>query len=334
MALAIAVRSLLTHSPARRMRLSLRQVEAFRVVVLAGSVSRAAERLFISQPAVSRLIADMEDTIGFTLFDRARRFQLTAEGRLLFREVEQAFSGLEWITKRAEDIATFRVGHLRIASSPALGLGFLPPIVREFQLKHEGVSLAAQVRSSPDVAQWVASGQIDVGFAALPVNQSGVRIRTFQPLPAICMVPRSHRLSTEPFVTPEMLASEPIISLGSDSMLRTLIDEAFAKAHVSMLSSVETTMSAQAALLAHEGLGIAIIDTFTAVAFQHPGLVLKPLQPFVAYDYAMLVPEHTEPSRLAQAFIETALKRVDEIQRTIETIYVGLPAQATQASRS
>ncbi|MFT4065124.1 LysR substrate-binding domain-containing protein [Paraburkholderia sp.] len=316
----------MTSSPVRRTRLSLRQVEAFRVVVLTGSVSRAAERLFISQPAVSRLIADMENTIGFTLFDRARRFQLTAEGQLLFREVEQAFSGLEWITKRAEDIATFRVGHLRIASSPALALGLLPPIVREFHLAHDGVRLASQVRSSPDVAQWVASGQIDVGFAALPVNQSGVRIRTFQPLPAICMVPRSHRLAAEPFVTPAMLASDPIISLGSDSMLRTLIDEAFEHAGVSVLSFVETTMSAQAAMLAHEGLGIAIIDPFTAVAFQHPGLVLKPLQPFVAYDYAMLVPGHTEPSRLAHAFIEAVLRRVEAVQRTVETIYSGLPA--------
>lgn len=315
-------------SPPRRARLSLRQVEAFRVVVLTGSISRAAERLFVSQPAVSRLIADMEETIGFTLFDRARRFQLTAEGQLLFREVEQAFSGLEWITKRAADIATFRVGHLKIASSPALALGLLPAIVREFHLTHDGVSLASQVRSSPEVAQWVASGQIDVGFAALPVNQSGVRIQIFEPLPAICMVPRSHRLSAEPFLTPAMLVADPIISLGSDSMLRTLIEQAFAQAGVSVLSSVETTMSAQAAMLAHEGLGIAIIDPFTAVAFQHPGLVLKPLQPFVAYDYAMLVPEHAEPSRLAHAFIEAALKRVEEVRDTVKAIYFGLPPRA------
>jgi len=315
----------MNYSPHHHSRLSLRQVEAFRAVVLAGSVSRAAERLFISQPAVSRLIADMEETIGFALFDRARRFQLTAEGRLLYREVQQAFSGLEWISKRADDIATFRVGHLRVAASPALALGFLPPILREFKRAHEDVSLSSHVRNSPEVAQWVASGQIEVGFAALPVNQSGLRVQMLQPLPVICMVPRSHKLSKEPFLTPALLATEPIISLGSDSMLRTLIDEAFAQAGVSVLSSVEAMMSAQAALLAHEGLGIAIIDPFTAVAFQHPGLVLKPLQPFVPYQYAMLVPEYTEPSLLAQMFIETALKRGEAVQRTVEAIYKGVP---------
>ncbi|WP_244808719.1 LysR substrate-binding domain-containing protein [Caballeronia zhejiangensis] len=307
------------------MRLSLRQVEAFRIVVQTGSVSRAAERLFISQPAVSRLIADMEESVGLKLFDRARRFQLTAEGRQLFREVEQAFSGLEWIAKRAEDIATFRVGHLRIAASPALALGFLPPIIREFKVAHEGVSLVSLMRNSPDVAQWVANGQIEVGFAALPVNQSGVRLKTLQPLPAICMVPKNHRLSTEPFLTPALLADEPIISLGSESMLRRLIDDAFARAGVSVLSSVESMMSAQAAMLVHEGLGIAIIDPFTAVAFQHPGLVLKALHPLVPYEYAMLMPEHAEPSRLAQAFIETALKRGKAVQRAVEEIYGELP---------
>jgi DNA-binding transcriptional LysR family regulator len=319
--------SRMAYSPDRRIRISLRQVEAFRSVVLTGSVSRAAQRLFISQPAVSRLIADMEAAIGFTLFDRARRFQLTAEGQLLFNEVQQAFSGLEWITRRAEDIATFRVGHLRIASSPALALGLLPPIIRAFNSTHEGVSLASQVRSSPDVAQWVASGQIDVGFAALPVNQSGVQVRTFQPLPAICMVPRSHPLSAVPYVTPAMLASDPLISLGSDSMLRTLVNEAFENAGVPVVSSVETTMSAQAAMLVHEGMGIAIIDPFTAIAFQHPDLVLKPLQPFVAYDYAMLVPEHSEPSRLAHAFIDETLRRVQEVERLVHAIYLGLRTQ-------
>lgn len=306
-------------------RLSLKQVEAFRAVVLAGSVSRAAERLFISQPAVSRLIADMEDRVGFTLFDRARRFQLTAEGRLLFREVQQAFSGLEWISKRASDIATFRVGYLSIAASPALALGFLPPILRDFKLTHKDVSLASHVRNSPEVAQWVASGQIEVGFAALPVSQSGLRIQALEPMPAICMVPRSHRLSSEPFLTPAMLASEPIISLGSDSMIRMQIDEVFAQAGVSILSSVEAMMSAQAALLAHEGLGIAIIDPFTAVAFQHPGLVLKPLHPLIPYQYAMLVAEHTEPSRLAHIFIDIALRHGEAVQRTVESIYSGVP---------
>lgn len=296
------------------------------MVAVAGSVSNAAQRMYISQPAVSRLVADLEEAIGFTLFDRARRFQLTTEGQLLFREVEHAFSGLEWIIKRAEEIATFRVGHLRIASSPALALGLLPPIIRAFQQQHPGVNLASQVRSSQDVAQWVASGQIDVGFAALPVNQSGVRVRAFAPLPAICMVPRSHPLSAEPYVTPALLASDPIISLGSDSMLRTLVDEAFEKAGVSVVSSVETSMSAQAAMLVHEGVGIAIIDPLTAMAFQHPGLVLRPLQPFVAYDYAMLTPQNSEPSLLAQAFIEGTLRRVEQLQRMTDAIYRSIPS--------
>ncbi len=312
-------------TPSRR-RISLRQVEAFRTVALSGSVSSAAQRLYISQPAVSRLIADLEEVVGFALFDRARRFQLTAEGRLLFRDVQHAFSGLEWIAKRAEEIATFQVGQLRIASSPALALGLLPPLIREFQQQHTGVNLASHVRSSPDVAQWVASGQIDVGFAALPVNQAGVRVHVFPPLPAICMVPRSHPLSKEPFVTPEMLASDSIISLGSDSMLRTLVDEAFEQANVSVVSSVETSMSAQAAMLVHEGMGIAIIDPLTAMAFQHPGLVLRPLQPFVAYDYAMLAPENTEPSLLAQAFIKATRRRARQLQRMTDAIYRRIPA--------
>jgi Transcriptional regulator len=316
---------------ARRARISLRQVEAFRNIVQTGSVSRAAERMFVSQPAVSRLLADMEETVGFALFDRGRRFQLTAEGKLLYREVQQAFVGLDWIARRAEDIAAFRVGHLRVAAAPALSMGLLPPIIGRFHRQYETVSVAAQVRSSQEVAQWAATGQIDIGFAALPINQSGVEVTSFRALPAICMVPRSHRLAGEPYVTPEMLAADQVISLGSDSILRTLIDEAFERAGTAPTSFVETTMSAQAALLVHEGLGIAIIDPYTAMAFEHPGLVLKPLQPFVAYDYVMLTPAHQDPPRLAQAFIAITLQRIEQVERLIDAIYRAMPSPGEPA---
>src|SRR5438045_3953839 len=114
-------------------KLSLRQIEAFRAVVIHGSVSKAAERLYVSQPAVSRLIADLEQSIGFQLFNRGKGFQVSEEARLLFQEVEKSFVGLDKIAQRAEDIRTFRTGHLRMAASPALGLGLVPGVTRAFR---------------------------------------------------------------------------------------------------------------------------------------------------------------------------------------------------------
>lgn len=307
----------------RGLRITLRQLEAFRAVVITGSVSRAAERMAVSQPSVSRLIADLEEAVGFRLFERDRGLRLSVEGRWLLREVELAFVGMDKITRRAEDIRYFRAGHLRVAASPALSLGLLPMVLEEFRAANAAITVSAQVLASQSVAEWVATGQIDVGFAALPISQAGVTVHAFAPPPVLCVVPHGHPLSRHRAITPALLSGEQILSLGPDSLLRRRVDQAFEQEGVVVHSSIETTMSAQAALLASRGLGVAIIDPFTVLAFKGGDLVLRPFKPIVPYDFAMLLPEHGSQSRLTEMFIGIAREHVARHTRKINAIYQG-----------
>jgi DNA-binding transcriptional LysR family regulator len=316
-----------------RRKLSLRQIEAFQAVVLTGSVSKAAQRMHVSQPAVSRLVADLEQAVGFTVFDRGRRFQLTAEGRLLYREVEHSFVGIEKIAQRAEEIGTFRSGHVRIAASPALGLGLLPPVIRSFRATYAEVMISSQVRASQSVAEWVASGQIDVGYAALPVNLGGVTTVPFEPLPVLCLLPRKHSLSRETVITPDMLVEEHLISLGPESSIRGGIDRVFRQVGVPVVSSVETTMSAQAAALVREGLGVTLIDPFTAIASTDREFVLKPFEPAVPYEFAALLPEHITPTRLATEFMSEVKSSYDVVRRQVQALYPTSRSKGRQAWR-
>jgi DNA-binding transcriptional LysR family regulator len=301
--------------------ITLRQLEAFRAVVVGGSVSRAAERMAISQPAVSRLVADMEQAVGFQLFDRARRFQLSPEGKLLYLEVERAFVGVEQIARRAEDIRYFRSGHLRIAASPALSLGLLPLVLKDFRASFPAVTISAQVRSSQSVAEWAASGQIDLGFAAPPINQLGASIDPFESVAALCVVPLGHALARRETITPALLAQEQVIALGPDSLLRTKIDQVFVSAGLAVRSSIETTMSAHAAALVSQGLGVALIDPFTALSFRSADLVIKPFLPAVPYDFVMVMPEHTGQSHLAQEFAQLVAKHVSLVADKVRALY-------------
>ena len=100
--------------------MNLRQIEAFRAVIVAGTVTRAGEMLRVSQPAVSRLIADLERSIGFALFERRRgRLLPTTEARYFHREIEKAYVGLDHLTKAAEAIRNLQGGQLRVAAMPA-----------------------------------------------------------------------------------------------------------------------------------------------------------------------------------------------------------------------
>jgi len=110
------------------MRLSHRQIEAFRAIIESGSVTAAADLLFLTQPSVSRLLADLEAELGFALFARiGRSLTPTPEADALYEEVRRSFVGLQEISRVADDIRQYRSGSLKIAAMPALGLQFLPP---------------------------------------------------------------------------------------------------------------------------------------------------------------------------------------------------------------
>ena len=119
------------------MKITFRQVDAFRIVVTTGTVTEAAEMLGISQPAVSRLISDFEAEVGFQLFGRSGRVLVpTDEARLLVNEVRQAVSGMEHIKRSATAIARFAHARLNLVTTPALSTQFAPDLVGQFAARH------------------------------------------------------------------------------------------------------------------------------------------------------------------------------------------------------
>ena len=115
------------------MNITFRQVDAFRLVVSMGSVTEAANVLGISQPAVSRLIAELETEVGFQLFRRSGRTLVpTDEARLLVTEVRQAVSGMEHIKDSAVAIARFGHARLKIVTTPSFSNKLLPDLLDLF----------------------------------------------------------------------------------------------------------------------------------------------------------------------------------------------------------
>ena len=147
--------------------MNLRHLEAFRAVMLSGSVTQAAQSLNLSQPAVSKMLAELEHQLGFQLFLRSRGSALTVtpEADAFFYEVERSFSGIAALKRVAEDIRNMATGTLRIAALPALAVSFLPRVIAAFRETHPGVTVQLQTRSSSTVRQWMANQQFDIGLA-------------------------------------------------------------------------------------------------------------------------------------------------------------------------
>ena len=136
--------------------MKIRQLEAFRALILRQTVTRAADMLHISQPAVTRLINDLEADVGFSLFDRINgRLNPTPEALVLFEEVERSFAGIDRIAQTAEQIKSLRRGSLHIAGAPALALEFLPTTLTGFMREHPGISTTLLIHASSIVVDFI-----------------------------------------------------------------------------------------------------------------------------------------------------------------------------------
>ncbi|TXL80367.1 LysR family transcriptional regulator [Vineibacter terrae] len=115
----------------------LRQIEAFQAVIEAGTFSRAAARLRVSQPTISKLIGALERTLGYALFERAAgRIVPTAAALVLHREVQRAWVGIERLTSVAQALRTAAPARLVIGCSPMLAMGFVPQLLALFRAAH------------------------------------------------------------------------------------------------------------------------------------------------------------------------------------------------------
>ena len=293
--------------------ISLRQVEAFHAVMEAGSITGASELMCITQPAVSRLIRDLEHRVGFALFLRRKgRVMPTVEAQALFEEVQRAFSGLDKIASAAEEIRSFRAGYLQIASLPAIAMRFLPRIVTAFSAQHPGINVSVQIRSSSKVGEWVGSQQIDVGFAALQSAPAGVEQMTLYIAPLVVVLPAKHPLAREKVLTPEKLCGETLVSLGSEYGIRQRTIEAYTFAGVPLVSRIETQLSLAVCEFVLAGAGVGLVDPVSANEMTDRGIVLRPFEPKIPYYVSLLLPVGRTQPVFFNAFISMVIGELEK----------------------
>ena len=285
-------------------RINHRQLEAFRAVMITGVVTRAAEVLRVTQPAVSRLIGDLEYTVGFPLFERRKgRLVPTVDAQVLYEEVEKSFVGVDKIIQIADDIRRFNQGTLRIASMPAMALGFLPRAVTRFLADRPEIGVTLQVRSSQKVVEWIAAQQFDVGFAAIQASHPAVEAETLLRTHLVCVMPEGHPLAARPVIRPEDLENEVFISLGTELAVRFLVDAAFDEARVTRKLSIDTQLSEPACAFVVEGAGVSLVEPITAAEFLGRGLVARRFAPPIPFEFAVLYPSYRPRARLAEDFV-------------------------------
>ena len=231
--------------------LNLRQIEAFRSVMLTGSVVGAARLMNVTQPGVSRTIGLMELRLSYTLFVRkGRRLVPTPEAEALYREVEHLYGSIERIGQVAHDIRFQRAGALRIATLPALAQWLVPRGITRFLSTRPNVTVFVQSLPSRQIAELVSTRQFDVGVVELPLSRPATEIEAFEPVQSMAVMPSHHRLASRGLISLKDLDGERMVLLSQHSFLRYQIDDAFSSLDVAPHVVLETPSSSIACALA------------------------------------------------------------------------------------
>lgn len=284
--------------------MNFKQVEAFRAVMLSGSMTAAAHSLHTSQPNISRLIGQLERSNGFKLFERVNgRLLPTDEGAALFADVERAFIGLQSLEQSAQNIRRGGTGQLRIAAVPSLSLTLLPRVIQRFRQENPDVAISIHTNDSPTVAHWAASRFCDLGLASyIGEDLPGVTTQVLCDVPGVCVFPKGHRLTALATVAPEDLKGEEFISLAQNDGSRARVDRVFPDDKSYRRLNVETPYAATVCSLVALGLGVSIVSPMVALEYLHTGIETRPFTPQIRFSTYLLLPADRPQSLLTRRF--------------------------------
>ena len=255
-----------------------RQLEAFIAVISSGSMTGAARMLGRSQPAVTRLIQDLEADLGFDLLHRnGPRITPTSRGVQFYEEAERIMSGLRHLRDRANAIALDRPHAIEIVATHALAAGIVPAALARLDAHRVPANVLFRSCSAEQVVQSVLSRTAEVGLSSLPIDHPGLEVHWIVEAPCVAVVRCDDPLAQCDRIPLAALNARRVITIGNPYRLRRGIDRALAAAGVTIGAVIETNASINALLAARAGLGVAVIEPATAFGVPVEGVVVRPL---------------------------------------------------------
>lgn len=244
--------------------MNLRNLRTFVAIADAGGVHRAAARVNLSQPAVSRQIRALEIELGVPLFDRiGRRVQLTSEGEDLLRRSRRLLSEADSLVERAGALRKGETGILRIGATPQVIENTLAPFLGQYRRRHPGIEVQLVEDGGVRLPTRLANGDIQLGLTV--VIDERFQQRPLYPGYAVAVLSKKHRLNRRRTIDVAELADEPLLLLHRTFASREWLDTACSVAHIRPRVYLESGAPHTIIALAEVGYGIAIIPSTAAV---------------------------------------------------------------------
>jgi DNA-binding transcriptional LysR family regulator len=247
---------------------NLKQLEIFIWVAEMKSFTRAAKKLFMSQPAVSFQIRALEDELGVKLFWRNEKsVHLTEAGLLLFPEAKEMVNRFQKIKSCLEDLKGLRTGQLTVAASTTPGEYILPLLIGDFKKVYPGIQVSLRIGGSGEVEKWLAQREVDLGFTGVFLPGKDIECLPWLDDRLVLIVPSDHPWASAEEVELAELAGEPLILREPGSGTRRtfesrLADREITIAQCNVVLELGSTRAVITAVQA--GLGVSVVSHWAA----------------------------------------------------------------------
>ena len=283
---------------------------AFLKVVEVGSFTRAAEILGYTQPAMSQMIASLENELSIKLLYRSRYgVRLTPEGERLLPSIQSSVAQFQSMQNIAGEIRGLDSGVVRIGTISSISCHWLPPVIRQFWEKYPNVRLIVHQGDYTTIPEWVRTGDLDFGFVT-PDAIEGTDRRFLKTGEHRACLPKNHPLAKRQSVTLEELAKEPFLRLEEG-----IYSEPLAAFHAAGLEpNIRMTMHDDYSILSmvEQGLGVTILPELV-LRKQRYDIVILPTEPMITRRISIISRDKKELSIAAKTFIRYLIDHLNDL---------------------
>lgn len=283
--------------------MEIRQLEAFAAVMSTGSVTAAGRLLGRSQPAITRLIQELETELGFDLFARSGpRVSPTERGFLLYEEVEPVLLGMQQIRASADVIAREGSRSLNVVATPSLAAGLVPSALAALPATPAQIHLHS---AAPEkVVHAVLTGAAEVGVTSLPLEHRGVALHWIGEAACVGALRVDDPLANARTLALAACRERALVTMQNPYRLRHRIDRALDEAGVVPRTRVDTNTSLNALALVRAGLGMAVLEPVTAYGMPIEGIAVRPLDVAIPFYFCVITPQGKPATPAVQALTE------------------------------
>lgn len=247
-----------------RVGLSLPRIRSFIAVAEERQFRRAAERIGLSQPALSAQLRELEEFLGAALLSRTTRsVRVTAEGEKFLQRARNILADLESAVLEVRDHASLRRGRLAVASIPSAASRILPGVVASFMQRFPGIDVQMIELASHDVERCVVAGNADLGIAPAPDRNSELAFSFLMRDRFVGLVPKTSRLAKQQRVRLEALFEYPLIATVPGTSIRATLERACREHGKSLRVTHSVTQHQTVVAMVGAGLGVALLPSLS-----------------------------------------------------------------------